>query len=76
MEITEDLKKRIVTILRDYDFVLDNMNCDLRFKMAKCNICSNIDQVYYDKYKECLSINNTKKGKIQLLLAELKGGKE
>jgi hypothetical protein len=64
----------IIYLLRDYDFQLDKENTELRYKMARCNICSSIDQVYYDKYKECLSINNTKKAKIQKMISLLKGG--
>ena len=74
MEITKEMKEQIEWLLRDFDFTLDAINSDLRYKMSKCNICSSIDNVYYDKYSECLSLNNTKKVKIQNLLSELKGG--
>lgn len=75
MEITKELKEQIEMMLRDFDFVLDSINSDLRYKMSKCNICSSLDQVYYDKFSETLAINKTKKVKIQNLLSELKGGK-
>ena len=74
MEISKELKEQIELLLRDFDFELDKVNSDLRYKMSKCNICSSIDNVYYDKYKENLSLNNTKKVKIQNLLSLLKGG--
>lgn len=74
-ELTKELKDEIIWLLREFDFELDKANADFRYKMARCNICSAIDQVYYDKYKECLSLNNTKKVKIQNMLSLLKGGK-
>ena len=74
MEITKELNDQIQLLLRDFDFELDKANADLRYKMSKCKLCSNIDQVYYDKYLECLSLNNTKKVKIQNMISLLKGG--
>lgn len=73
--MNKELIDQVVTLLRDFDFELDKANSEYRYKMSKCRLCSSLDQVYYDKYSECLSLNNTKKVKIQNMISLLKGGK-
>lgn len=73
--MSKEILGQAIKLLREFDFELDRANREYRYKMSKCKLCSSLDQVYYDKYSECLSLNNTKKAEIKKVISLLKGGK-